>query len=103
MVFSSSVFLFAFLPLFLLVYFALPWRAVRNVVLLLFSLVFYAWGEPIYVWLMVFSIVMNWGFAFAMSATSKKPHGGLLFARFYWWPRSPSISSSWAFTNMKAF
>lgn len=76
MVFSSSVFLFAFLPLFLLVYFALPWRAVRNVVLLLFSLVFYAWGEPIYVWLMVFSIVMNWGFALAMSATSKKSHGG---------------------------
>lgn len=66
MVFSSSVFLFAFLPLFLLVYFALPWRSVRNVVLLLFSLVFYAWGEPVYVWLMIFSIVMNWGFALAM-------------------------------------
>lgn len=71
MVFSSSVFLFAFLPLFLLIYFALPWRSVRNVTLLLFSLLFYAWGEPVYVWLMIFSITMNWGFALVMSRTEQ--------------------------------
>ena len=63
MVFSSTIFLFAFLPLFLAVYFALPWRSVKNVVLLAFSLVFYAWGEPVYVWLMVGSICANWVFA----------------------------------------
>ena len=63
MVFSSSVFLFAFLPLFLAIYFAVPWRSAKNVVLLAFSLVFYAWGEPVYVWLMVGSICANWVFA----------------------------------------
>lgn len=66
MVFSSTIFLFAFLPLFLVVYFVLPWRSVKNVVLLVFSLVFYAWGEPVYVWLMVGSICANWFFAFLM-------------------------------------
>ncbi len=66
MVFSSSVFLFAFLPLFLAIYFAMPWRAAKNVVLLLFSLLFYAWGEPVYVWLMVGSICFNWAFGFAL-------------------------------------
>lgn len=64
MVFSSTIFLFAFLPLFLAVYFAMPWRPAKNVVLLLFSLLFYAWGEPVYVWLMVASIGFNWLFAF---------------------------------------
>ena len=64
MVFSSTIFLFAFLPLFLAVYFAMPWRPAKNVVLLLFSLLFYAWGEPVYVWLMVASICFNWLFAF---------------------------------------
>lgn len=64
MVFSSTIFLFAFLPLFLTVYFAMLWRPAKNVVLLLFSLLFYAWGEPVYVWLMVASICFNWLFAF---------------------------------------
>ena len=52
------------MPLFLAVYFAMPWRPAKNVVLLLFSLLFYAWGEPVYVWLMVASICFNWLFAF---------------------------------------
>lgn len=60
MVFSGTVFLFAFFPLFLAVCFALPWRPAKNVVLLLFSLLFYAWGEPVYVFLMIGSIVINW-------------------------------------------
>lgn len=63
MVFSSSTFLFAFLPLFLLFYFASKSRSLRNVILLIFSLLFYAWGEPIYVWLMIGSILLNWGCA----------------------------------------
>ena len=60
MVFSSTVFLCLFLPLVLLLYFATPWIAVKNVILLAFSLFFYAWGEPVYVILMVFSVVINY-------------------------------------------
>lgn len=58
MVFSSLLFLFRFLPIVLLGYFILP-RKYRNLFLLLFSLFFYAWGEPTYIILMLFSIVVN--------------------------------------------
>lgn len=67
MVFSSSIFLFAFLPLFLAVYFAIPNKTAKNITLLIFSLLFYAWGEPVYVWLMIFSIFFNWLFGYAIS------------------------------------
>ena len=83
MVFSSSAFLFAFLPLFLAVYFAMPERAAKNVVLLLFSLLFYAWGEPVYVWLMVGSICFNWAFGLAIGRCregSRGPRRALLVA-----------------------
>ena len=46
-----------------MLYFAIPNRAYRNVLLLLVSLVFYAWGEPVYVGLMILSIFLNWGLA----------------------------------------
>lgn len=59
MVFSSLLFLFRFLPVVLLLYFTAP-RKLRNLVLLLVSLVFYAWGEPVYVILMVVSILISW-------------------------------------------
>ena len=59
MVFSSLLFLFYFLPAVLAVYFIVPRRA-KNVVLLLFSLFFYAWGEPVYIFLMLFSICMDY-------------------------------------------
>ena len=58
MVFSSLTFLFAFLPLTLLVYYAVP-RALRNVVLLGGSLLFYTWGEGFFVALMLASITLN--------------------------------------------
>lgn len=54
MVFSSIPFLFFFLPVFLVLYYLLPFKY-KNYLLLLFSLVFYAWGEPIYILLMVFA------------------------------------------------
>lgn len=75
MVFSSTFFLFAFLPIFLATYFIVPWLPAKNAVLLVFSLVFYAWGEPVYVLLMVISIVMNWIFGLAVGRT----HGGRRF------------------------
>ncbi len=59
MVFSSLTFLQVFLPLCLLIYFVLP-RGWRNTALFLFSLVFYAWGEPVYVGLMLFSTVLDY-------------------------------------------
>ena len=59
MVFSSLLFLFRFLPAVLLLYFAVP-RRMRNAVLLVFSLVFYAWGEPVYVLLMLCSILITY-------------------------------------------
>ena len=59
MVFSSLLFLFIFLPVFLTVYFILP-KKLRNFVLFLASLMFYAWGEPIYVSIMIFSTVLDY-------------------------------------------
>lgn len=59
MVFSSLTFLFVFLPAVLLVYFAVPQQG-KNAVLFLFSLLFYAWGEPIYVLLMIFSTILDY-------------------------------------------
>lgn len=65
LVFSSPVFLFIFLPLVLIVYYNpfFKGRAFRNYTLLLFSLGFYAWGEPIFVFVMMLSIFINWFFA----------------------------------------
>ena len=58
MLFSSVVFLFYFLPLFFLFYYVAPWK---NGVLLAASLLFYAWGEPVYVLLLLISIGLNFG------------------------------------------
>ena len=59
MVFSDLLFLFRFLPIVLGIYFVSP-KKVRNAVLFFSSLVFYAWGEPIYVCLMLFSTVVDY-------------------------------------------
>jgi len=58
MVFSSLTFLFRFLPLVLLVYFIVPFK-LKNTVLLIFSLLFYSWGEPKYFFIMIASIVVD--------------------------------------------
>ncbi len=60
MVFSSLFFIYMFLPAFLLCYFISPNIKVKNAVLIVFSLIFYAWGEPVYVLLMMFSICFNY-------------------------------------------
>lgn len=59
MVFSSFVFLLVFLPLVLILYFISP-RRLKNLVLLIASLIFYAWGEPVYVLIMLFSTVFDY-------------------------------------------
>lgn len=59
MVFSSTLFLFFFLPAVLLVHFAVPDR-LRNFVLFFFSLIFYSWGEPVYILIMLFSTIFDY-------------------------------------------
>lgn len=59
MLFSSLIFIFRFLPLFLITYFIVPAK-LKNAVLLIGSLLFYAFGEPVYVLLMMLSIVVNY-------------------------------------------
>ena len=59
MVFSSIPFIFFFLPIFLIIYYVVPFKA-KNVILLIFSLIFYAWGEPVYILLMIFSSVLDY-------------------------------------------
>ena len=59
MIFSSITFLFYFLPIVLLLYYMVPFK-LKNLILLLFSLVFYVWGEPKYIFLMVFSSIVDY-------------------------------------------
>lgn len=60
MVFSSLFFLCIFLPLNLVIYYMMPGNKSRNIVQLLFSLIFYAWGEPVYVFLLLFMTFVCW-------------------------------------------
>ncbi|WP_347559859.1 MBOAT family O-acyltransferase [Clostridium sp. AM58-1XD] len=59
MVFSSIPFLFFFLPACLILYYAVPFQ-LKNYILLAFSLVFYAWGEPVYIILMIFASAVDY-------------------------------------------
>ncbi|MBQ3226809.1 MAG: MBOAT family protein [Clostridia bacterium] len=61
MIFSSIPFLFYFLPVVLLIYFAVP-KALKNPVLLVSSLIFYGWGEPKYVFLMIATVLLGYVF-----------------------------------------
>ncbi len=71
MVFSSLTFLLLFLPLTLAVYYLVRGVTARNLVLCLASLVFYAWGEPVWVLLMLFSILFNYGAGLALGRISR--------------------------------
>lgn len=70
MLFSSIPFIYYFLPCVLIAYFIVPFK-LKNLVLLLFSLVFYSWGEPRYIFLMMFSIAI----AFAEGLLIEKADG----------------------------
>jgi alginate O-acetyltransferase complex protein AlgI len=74
MVFSSLVFLLRFLPVTLLLYFAVPGMKAKNTVLIAASLFFYAWGEPVWVILLIISSIIDYicgGFAGKYSKTPK--------------------------------
>lgn len=72
MVFSSLLFLFLFLPAVLLLYFGSP-RRLKNLVLFLTSLVFYAWGEPVYIAIMLLSTVTDYGFGLLLGRENMSP------------------------------
>lgn len=59
MVFSSLIFLFMFLPLALTIYYISP-KVLRNFILFIISLIFYAWGEPVYIVIMIFSTIFDY-------------------------------------------
>lgn len=81
MVFSNAVFLFLFLPVAIGVYY-IPFvrknTRVANVWLLLISLFFYAWGEPVYVFLMILSILANYIFGILVSKYPKSSKGKVI-------------------------
>ena len=72
MVFSSLLFLYAFLPVSLTVYLLCPTMKAKNISLLVFSLFFYAWGEPKYVLLLAAMALFDWFFALQIERTSQE-------------------------------
>jgi alginate O-acetyltransferase complex protein AlgI len=72
MAFNSVIFLFLFFPLFLGVYFLSPGKF-KNIILIIFSLLFYSWGDKILVLLLVSSALINFGFGKLIHAGYKKP------------------------------
>lgn len=75
MVFSSMVFIFVFLPAVILLYYVFPWRTWRNTLLCVSSLFFYAWGEPIYVLIMLFSVILNYCAGLLLQKTAGQKRG----------------------------
>ena len=80
MVFSSVFFVCTFLPVTIALYYLAPHR-MRNGILLLASLFFYAWGEPVYLFLMLYSILFNYviGIDIARKKAKGKKAGVSLF------------------------
>jgi len=72
MVFSSMTFLWIFLPILLGLYFIVKEKKYRNFILLIFSLLFYAWGEPKYIVLMLLSIFINYILGILLDETQTK-------------------------------
>ena len=73
MVFSSAIFLFAFLPVIFCLYYILPSsNSVKNGLLIIASLLFYAFGEPVYVFLMIGSTAVNYIFGRMLGAGDRK-------------------------------
>ena len=80
MVFSSLTFLLIFLPAFILLYFIFKDIRWKNGILLVFSLVFYAWGEPVWILSMIFSTAVNYACALLIVKSKSKPVKKLILA-----------------------
>lgn len=75
MVFADLFFIYFFLPLCLISYFAAKKLETKNTVLIIFSLIFYAWGEPVYVLLLLFSALFNWFVGLLIGRFREHPYG----------------------------
>ena len=73
MVFSSLIFLYLFLPVCLLCYGLSPSVRVKNAILTVFSLIFYAWGEPVYILLLLCSVTVNYLLGLGIGKCREKP------------------------------
>ena len=83
MVFSSLIFLMIFLPLLLIIYYITPSKksfTLKNIVLLIFSLLFYSWGEPIYVSIMLFSSIVDFTIGNLIEKFPKKKRTWLILS-----------------------
>ncbi len=80
MIFSSTVFLFLFLPIVLTGYYCTPGIRLRNLCLLFASLFFYAWGEGLYLILMLFSIFFNYGMGLLLAGDGSRSRSKLLLS-----------------------
>lgn len=82
MVFSNLLFIFMFLPICLIVYYQMPTRDAKNWVLILASLIFYAWGEPVWITLLIFSATIDY-------------FHGLIIEKYYnKWQAKAAVTSS---------
>lgn len=77
MLFSSLTFLFGFLPILLILYFIIKNRKYKNIILLIFSLIFYAWGEPKYILLMLLTILIVYFFGILIDKFDQENKKGL--------------------------
>ena len=83
MVFSSVTFLFIFLPIVFILYTLLPNLTLKNSLLIIASLIFYAFGEPVYVFLLIFSALVNYIFGLNVTGYNKKAKIILALAVIY--------------------
>ena len=87
MLFSSIIFIFYFLPITMLVYYLIPKEQTgkRNIVLLVASLFFYSWGEPVYLFLMLYSAFFNYFMAIQIHNEQKYGGTGRRNLLSQWW------------------
>lgn len=82
MVFSSTIFVFLFLPITLLLYFIIPNRNFKNVWLLFVSLVFFSWSQLNYLWIIIFCIIVNYTGALAVHKIKNASYRKFILALF---------------------
>ena len=80
MVFSSLLFLYFFLPASVILYFLAPGMKLKNFILLVFSLIFYAWGEPVWIVLLLFSSIVDFYLGMFIDKFRGQKVSGLLLA-----------------------
>ena len=73
MVFSNLFFLYIFLPANIILYFSVRSPQARNSIMVAFSLFFYAWGEPVWVFLLIATAFLNWLLALQIKAGQQQP------------------------------